>query len=108
METSLLHLVFYIATLCLAHVAQHLAEHPLQRVVAHGAAPGSLGGADSLIAVIADVEGGAVEVAGVLGGVGVARAQFLNVAARAQHAGNDYLVQGYALYLEAVIEGTAY
>ena len=92
METSLLHLILNVASLGLTHVAQHLAEHPLEGVVAHGAALRPFGWADCLIAVIADVEGGAVEVAGVLGGVGVARAQFLNVAARAQHAGDDYLV----------------
>ena len=35
MEAGLTHLVLDVATLLLAQVAQHLAEHPFQLVAAH-------------------------------------------------------------------------
>ena len=73
-EAALLNLVLNEAPLLLAHIAEHLREHPLQRVVAHLSAARSVGVRHGVIAVVADVERGAVEVARVLGGVRVAAA----------------------------------
>ena len=35
MEAALLHLILNVATALLAHIAQHLRQHPFQRVVAN-------------------------------------------------------------------------
>ena len=62
-EAALLNLVLDIATVLLAHVAEHFGEHPLERIVLNLTAMRAFGILDGLVAVIADVERGAVEMA---------------------------------------------
>ena len=90
-----------------AQVAQHLGEHPLQRVARHSAAGGPSGVFHGGIAVVADVEGGAVEVAAVLGGIAVVAAQPRHVVLGAHDARHDDLVERHALHLQAVEERPA-
>ena len=104
MKTALLHFVFDVAAALFTHIAQHLGEHPLQRVVAHHAARGAVGILNRLIAVITDVEGGAVEMAGVLGGIAVAPAELHHIVLRAQHARDDEFMEGHTFHVEAVEE----
>ena len=104
METALLHLIFDVAAILFAQIAQHFREHPLQRVVAHLATTGAIGVLDRLVSVVADVEGGAVEMAGVLRGIAVAPTELRHVLLGTEHAGDNDLMQGYALDVEAVEE----
>ena len=107
METALLHLVLDVAAILFSQVAQHLGEHPLQRVIAHLAATGAVGVLDRLVAVVADVESGAVEMAGVLRGIAVAPAELHHILLSAEDAGDDDLMQGHTLDVEAIEEGLA-
>ena len=97
-ETTLFDFIFNIATTLLALVAKHLGEHPFQGIVAHLTA-------DGLVTVVADVESGAEEVAGAVGGVLVVALQTGDVVHRAQHAGDDKLIEGHSLDIEAIVEG---
>ena len=96
-ETTLFDFIFDVATTLLTLVAKHLGEHPLQGIVAHLAA-------DRLVTVVADVEGGAEEVAGAVGGVLVVALQTGDVVHRAQHAGDDKLIEGHSLDIKAIVE----
>ena len=107
METALLHFVLDVTALLLAHVAEHLAEHPLQRVVAHHAATRPSGILHRLIAVVADIEGRAVEMTGVLGGIAVTATQLHHIVLRTKHAGDNQLVEGHTLHVETVEERLA-
>ena len=104
METALLDLVLDVAAILFAQVAQHFREHPLQRVVAHLTATGAVRVLDRLVAVVADVEGGAVEMAGVLRGIAVAPTELRHVLLGTEHAGDDDLMEGHALDVETVEE----
>ena len=85
METALLHLVFHKAAVLLAHIVEHLAEHPFQCVVAHFATLRTFGVFHGLVAVVAHIEGGAVEVAAILGGIAVVSAKLDNVGLASKH-----------------------
>jgi hypothetical protein len=98
-EASLLHLILDVAALPLPHIAQHLGEYELQRVVAHLITRRPVGVLHRFIAVVADIEGGAIQMAGVLRGVAVDIAQPLYVLLRAQHTGNNQPVQGHTFYI---------
>ena len=100
MKASLLDFILDIGTLSAADIAEHLREHPLQRVVAHLLLYG-------VIAVVADVEGGAIEVARVVGGIAIMALQSGHIVLGAQNAGNDELIEGHTLHVEAVVEGLA-
>ncbi len=84
-ETTLLHLVFYKASVLHAHIVEHLAEHPFQGVIAYFATLRTLGRFHCFVAVVANVEGGAVEVAAVLGGITVVPAEPGYVGLAAKH-----------------------
>ena len=104
MKASLLYFILDIAAVVLPHVAQHLAEHPFQRVVCHGAAWLLVGVAHRCVAIVADVKRGAVKVAGVYRCIMVATAQFIYVLASAKHTGNDEFVQWHLFNLQTVEE----
>ena len=104
METTLLYLIFNVAAILLAHVAQHLREYPLQRVVTHLTTTGTIRILHRLIAVVADVEGRAVEMTGVLRRITVTPTEFRHVLLRAEHAGNNDLMQRYTLHVETIEE----
>ena len=70
MKTPLLDLVLNETALLVAEIAQHFRKYPLQRIVAH------LTSTYGMIAVVTDVEGSAIEVTGVLGGIAITTAQF--------------------------------
>ena len=107
METALVDFVFYPAAVVLPHVAQHFAQYPFQRVVAHHAAALAWG-FYCLVAVVGDVKGGAIHVAAVLCGVGISFAEMGHILLATQHAGHDNLVERHSLGLKAVEEGAAY
>lgn len=92
--------VFDVAATIAAHVAENLREYPLEGVVAHLAG-------DGLVAVVADVNSGAIEVAGVLGGVTITPTQAGYVLLGTQDAGDNDAMQGKALEIEAVLKGSA-
>ena len=104
METALLHLIFDIAAALFPHIAQHLGEHPFQRIVANLATRRPIGVLHRLIAVVADIESGAVEVARVLCGIAITAAQLHDIILRTEHAGDNDLVEGNALHIETVEE----
>ena len=106
-ETALVDFVFYPAAVVLPHVAQHFAQYPFQRVVAHHAAAFAWG-FYCLVAVVGDVKGGAIHVAAVLCGVGISFAEMCHILLATQHAGHDNLVERHSLGLKAVEEGAAY
>ena len=64
METTLLHFIFDITTALFAHIAQYFRKDPFQCVVAH------------LLAIVADVERGAIEMARILSSIAIAATQF--------------------------------
>ena len=97
MEAALLDFVFDVAAAFLALVAQDFGKDVLEGVVANGSC-------DGMIAVVADVEGGAKEVARAFGGIGVVALQLGDVVDGAQHAGDNQLVERYALIIQAVVE----
>ena len=106
-ETALVDFVFYPAAVVLPHVAQHFAQYPFQRVVAHHAAAFAWG-FYCLVAVVGNVKGGAIHVAAVLCGVGISFAEMGHILLATQHAGHDNLVERHSLGLKAVEEGAAY
>ena len=97
MEAALLDFVLDVAAAFLALVAQDFGKDVLEGVVANGSC-------DGMIAVVADVEGGAKEVARAFGGVRIMALQLGYVVHGAQHAGNDELVERYAFIIQAVVE----
>ena len=107
-KTALLHFILDIATLLLTHVAQYLTEYPLQRIALYLTTTGSIWVLHRLIAVIANIEGGAIEVAGVLRCITVTTAQFHHIVLRTEHAGDNQLMQGHSLHIKTVEEGPAY
>ena len=107
MKTALLHLVFDVAAFLFSQVAQHLGEHPFQRVVAHLTTMRAVRILNRLVAVVADVESGAVEMTGVLRRIAVAPTKLRHILLRTKHAGDDNLMQRHALDVEAVEERLA-
>ena len=75
MEAALLHLVLDVAATLLTNVAQHLAQHPLERIVLYGTALRFSRRGDSGKAVIADIESGTKEVATLTGSIAVTTLQ---------------------------------
>ena len=102
MEAALLHFILDVAAARLAHVTQHLGEHPFQRVVAHLTTRRSVRVLDRLVTIVTDIEGGAIEVAGVLCGVAVATTEFHNIVLRTEHTSDDDLMEGHTLDVEAI------
>ena len=107
MEATLLYLIFNIAPTLLTHIVQYFSQHPFQRIVLHH--PAFLTWRlDSLVTIIADVEGGAVEMTAVLGGVPVIIPQFRHIFLCAEDTRHDELMQGNTLDLQTVVIGSAY
>ena len=75
MEASLLDLILDEATLLLTDIAQHFAQHPLERVVLHCTPLWFSWRRDSRETVVADVEGSAKHVATLAGGIAIAALQ---------------------------------
>ena len=99
MEAWLSYLVLDIATALLSQVAQHFGEHKLQLVAGYLA-----GGVDGKILVVVDVEGGAIEVARLLGGIFVGASQAHYVGLGAQYATDNHEVERQPFRLKAVEE----
>ena len=60
-----------------------------------------------MVAVVADIDGGAIEVARVVGGIAVVTLQTGHIVLGTHDAGDDNLVQGHTLHVEAVVERLA-
>lgn len=103
-EATLSPFVFHVAQTVGAQVSQHLAEHPLEGVVGYCSPFRALWRRHGRVAVVGDVEGGAVAVAALLAGVTVAAAQPSHVVLGAQHARHDDAVQRDATHIQAVEE----
>jgi hypothetical protein len=63
METTLLFLVFDVATTLLTHIPKNLAENPFQSVVSNLATLRSFWILNGLVSVIANIHGSAIEMA---------------------------------------------
>ena len=92
MEASLLNLILYIAALVLAHIVKNLTQHPLQRVVADLTARHPLGIFHGPIAVVANIERGAIEMTRVLRCIAIMRAQLSHIRLAAQYGRNNNLM----------------
>ena len=108
METALLYLIFNIASALFSQVVQHLAQYEFQCVVAHLAALLTVWRTYGLVAVVADVEGRAIEMTRIFSSISIVVSQFLHVALASRNARNYRLVKWYALYLQAVEIVSAY
>lgn len=101
-----MHLVLYVACAGKALVAQHFGQYGLEGGDPVDAAV-ALGG-EFEKAVVGYVEGGAVAVARVFGGVAVEAAQAGYVLVGAEYGGDDEFVGGVAFGDEGVVEGAGY
>lgn len=108
MEAGLLALVLHVAGAQEALVFEHLGQHRLERHAPGLWLFGTIGVLHADKLVVGYVEGGAVLVAAVFGCVVVDAAQAVDVAAGAEHGGNDYLVERQALGGERVYKGARY
>ena len=106
-EAALMHLVLHVAPVMKPHIIKHLAEYPLQGVVAHLTASGAVRILHRTVTVIAHVKGGSVEMAAILRSIAVMAAQLFHIIFAPHNTGHDDLMQGNALYLQAIIEGLA-
>ena len=106
-EATLLHFILDMASPIAPHVAQHFAQHILQRVVAHQPTSLTRRG-NSMVSVVADIKGSAVEMTAVLGGVSVIVPQFRHIFLCAEDTRHDELMQGNALDLQTVVIGSSY
>ena len=105
MEAALLHLIFDIAAVLVAEIAEHLGEHPFQGIILHLAA-WLFTGLNLLIAVVTDIEGGTIKMARILGSITVSGTQFRHVILGTQNARHDNLMQRNALDLQRIEIGT--
>ena len=105
MKAALLHLVFDVAAALLAHIAEHLGEHPFQGIIANLTARRTIRILHRLVAIVADVERGAIEMARVLSGIAVATTQFYHIFLRTEHTGNYQLMEGHTLHVKTIVEG---
>lgn len=101
MEASLLHLIFDITSVLLTEITEHLAQHPFQGIVLHLSAR-SLGGLHGLVPIITYIESGAIEVAGVLGGIAIASTEFRYIILGTENARHDDLMERDALDLQGI------
>ena len=99
MEAALLQLVLDIAAALLADVTQDLAQHPLQRVALHSPPLRLPRRGDGGIAVVADVESGAEQVAALALGISVAPLQALHIVLRPEYARHNDAVQRDTFYV---------
>lgn len=102
METTLLDLVFDITASILTHIVKHLTEDELQRVVAYLTSMRTLWVFYGLITVVTDIERGAVEMARLLGCIGIILTQLSHIGLRTEHTSNNKAMQRYALHLQTV------
>lgn len=107
MKAALVHLIFHEAATVLTKVAQHLAEHPFQRVVSHLSAR-ILSSLHGLITIVADIKSSAVEMAGILGCISVSRAEFRYIILGTENTRHNDLVERNAFDLEGVEIGPSY
>lgn len=106
MEAPLLHLIFDIAAVLVAEIAEHLGEHPFQGIILHLSAR-LFTGLNLLVAVVADIEGSTIEMTRILGSITVSGTQFRHIILGAQNARHDNLMQRNALNLQRIEIGTA-
>lgn len=106
-EAALLDFIFNEATILLAEITKHFGEHPFERVVANLTTTRPVRILDCTVTIVADIKCGAVEMAGILRGIAVAPAQLNDILLRAQHAGDNHLMQRHTLDIERVVERLA-
>ena len=105
-EASLVNLILDVAAILHPHIAQHLRQHPFQRVVLHLSARFSQC-LHLLVPIITNIKSGSIEVAGVLRGISVAGAELRHIVLGTQDAGYDNLMQGDSLDLQRVEIGSS-
>ena len=101
MEAPLLHLIFDIAAVLVAEIAEHLGEHPFQGIILHLSAR-LFTGLNLLVAVVAYIEGSTIEMTRILGSIAVSGTQFRHIILGAQNARHDNLMQRNALNLQRI------
>ena len=84
MEAALLHLIFNIAAVLVAEIAEHLGEHPFQGIILHLSAR-LFTGLNLLVAVVTDIEGSTIKMARILGSITVSGTQFRHIILGALH-----------------------
>ncbi len=101
MEATLFHLIFNIAAVLVAEIAEHLGEHPFQGIILHLSAR-LFTGLNLLVAVVADIEGSTIEMTRILGSIAVSGTQFRHIILGTQNARHDNLMQRNALDLQRI------
>ena len=91
---ALLDFVFYVTQAVGSHIAQDLGENPFESVVAYCTTMLS-GRADCLVAVVGDIECGAIAMAGLVRSVEVGTHESSHVFFGAEYATDEYLVERY-------------
>ena len=99
MEAALLNLIFDIATTILTHIVKHLAEDKLQCVVTDLTTTGTLWILNGLIAIVADIERGAVEMTRLLGCIWIILTQLGHIDLRTEHTGDYEAMQRHTFHL---------
>ena len=107
MEAALLYLIFHKTATALTEVAQHLAEHPFQRVVPH-LSMRFFSSLHSFVTIVADIKSSAVEMAGILSCISVSRAEFRYIILGTENTRHNDLVERNAFDLEGVEIGSSY
>ena len=96
--------MFDITTLILPQVAKHLRQHPFERVVRHLTPFLPVLALNREIAVVCDIKRSAIEMTAVLCGITVFTFQLRHIISRAQHTGDNDLMQRYLFHLQTVKE----
>ena len=99
MEATLLDFVLDVAQVFLSDIAQHFAQDPLECVVLHGPTLWFAWRRDRRDAVVADVEGGAKQMAALAFGIPIVPLQASYIVFRPQDTRHDDLVQRDTFYI---------
>ena len=108
MKTALFALVFHITAPLGAAITEHLAQHPLECVVAYSPALGSCRVIHGIITIVGNIESGAIAMTTLLAGIAIVSAQSLHVLLGSQHARYNDPVQRNTLHVQTVHECPAY
>ena len=89
MKATLLDLVLDVAASLFTDVAQHLAQHPLECIVLHGATLGAIWRGYSRETIITDIKGGAEHVTTLAGSIAIASLQTSHIVLSPKHTRHD-------------------
>lgn len=107
MEAALLDFILDITASLGTHIAQHLREDELERIVANGTSLGLARRRHRVETVVGDVERGAKAMAALFRGIAIDALEPPHVVLGAQYAGDDDLVERYLLDSQRIEEASA-